>query len=378
MLKRSVDAFTLVVLIAIGWERFAWCGMLGEVDLWPLGGSSAVGNLLFASYILPALGGWLSGYLGKRLLCVLGSLLMALGYASASAEYAGLAFGCIALGCGMFKPCLMALVSSHSTENNRAGAFSRFYSVIQLGALLSSPVAGLARRRWGFPAAFSVCAVGAAVACLVLIVGWSRLRETKNLEVNAVLDLGEDRPTNWWRLGGFLVGVTLFMTGLQQQQTTMIAWARDVCSSSLPEVVSTLNPLFCAVLLFIPIFAKWKDLRSRAGLAGLSLTAAYSLLILAGKSIGWLVGWYALATTGEALLAPVGMAYVCSCVPRRRAGLASALWLATLAIGGKMAGVLGSMPAHQAVTASVALSLLASFLMWVSLPRSSDDGDGDV
>lgn len=152
----------------------------------------------------------------------------------------------------------------------------------------------------------------------------------------------------------------------------LVHWAKDVCGSAVPEVVGTLNPLFCLGLLLVPAVAGWSNLRYRALLAGLSLASAFALLAFAGPSPGWVVGWYALATVGEALLSPLGMNHVSAAVPRRLAGMASALWLLSLAVGGKLAGVLGSLPLRTAVTASILTSLAAALVLWLALRNTKE------
>lgn len=360
------------IFATIALERFAWYAMLGEVEVWEHGGSGVIGNLLLASYLLPLLGGWLSGRRGLRVVCLAGCATLAAGYALAAAHLPLPAFALLALGCGLFKPCLAALLGNLQPPGpERARNYSRYYSAIQVGSLLSTPVGAALRLRWGFSAAFGACGVAAALACAVLLLSWRKLAP-QNPVVEAVLESEQERPADWRRLAYFLLGASLFYAGLQQQQTTLVTWARDVCKTAVPEVVGTLNPLFCLALLLVPAVAGWHNLRRRALLAGLSLSGAFALLTLAGSSLGWVVGWYALATVGEALLSPLGMDHVSAAVPRRLAGTASALWLLSLAAGGKLAGVLGSLPLRTAVCASIFTSLAAALVLWLSLRNTKE------
>ena len=360
------------IFATIALERFAWYAMLGEVEVWDRGGSGVIGNLLLASYLLPLLGGWLSVWRGLRGVCLAGVFTLAMGYALAALSLPLPAFAALALGCGLFKPCLAALLGNLEPPGpERAKNYSRYYCAIQVGSLLSTPVGAALRLRWGFSAAFGVCGAAAAAAALVLLLSWRRLAP-QNPVVEAVLESEQERSADWRRLASFLLGASLFYAGLQQQQTTMVSWAKHVCGSAVPEVVGTLNPLFCLGLLLVPAVAGWHDLRRRALLAGLSLAAAFALLTVAGPSLGWVVGWYALATVGEALLSPLGMDHVSAAVPRRLAGTASALWLLSLAAGGKAAGILGSLPLRTAVCASVLTSLAAALVLWLSLKRTKE------
>lgn len=355
------------VFATIALERFAWYAMLGEVEVWDRGGSGVIGDLLLASYLLPLLGGWLSGRRGLRGTCLAGCALLAAGHALAALSLPFAAFALLALGCGLFKPCLAALLGNLEPPGpERAKNYSRYYCAIQVGSLLSTPIGAALRLRFGFSAAFGACSVAAALACAVLFSSWKKFAP-QNPAVELVLEAEQEGQVNWRQLGLFLLGAALFYGGLQQQQTTMVRWAKDVCGSAVPEVVGTLNPLFCLGLLLVPAVAGWSKLRCRALLAGLSLASAFALLTVAGSSLSWVAGWYALATVGEALLSPLGMDYVSAAVPRRRAGLAMALWLLSLAAGGKLAGVLGSLPLRTAVCASIATSLAAALVLWLSL-----------
>ena len=361
------------IFATIALERFAWYAMLGEAAVWERGGSGVIGNLLLASYLLPLLGGWLSGKHGLRGVCLAGCATLVAGYALAALSLPLPAFALLALGCGLFKPCLAALLGNLQPPGpERAKNYSRYYCAIQVGSLLSTPIGAALRLRFGFSAAFGVCGLAAALATLVLLLSWRKL-SPQNPVVEAVLESEQERPADWRRLASFLLGASLFYAGLQQQQTTLVTWARDVCKTAVPEVVGTLNPLFCLGLLLVPAVAGWHNLKYRVLLAGLSLASAFALLTLAGPSLGWVVGWYALATVGEALLSPLGMSHVSAAVPRRLAGTASALWLLSLAVGGKLAGVLGSLPLRTAVTTSILTSLAAALVLWLSLRNTKEN-----
>lgn len=360
------------IFATIALERFAWYAMLGEVEVWERGGSAAIGNLLLASYLLPLLGGWLGGRHSLRGTCLAGCALLAVGYALAALSLPLPAFALLALGCGLFKPCLAALLGNLAPPGSeRAKNYSRYHCAIQVGSLFSTPIGAALRLHWGFSAAFGTCGLAALLACAVLLLSWRKFAP-QNPAVELVLESELKHRTDWPRLVFFLLGAMLFYAGLQQQQTTMVHWAKDVCKSDVPEVVGTLNPLFCLGLLLVPAIAGWHNLRRRALLAGLSLAAAFALLTVAGPSLGWVAGWYALATAGEALLSPLGMDYVSAAVPRRLAGLASALWLLSLAVGGKLAGVLGTLPLHSAVYVSISTSLAAALVLRLSLKNKEN------
>ena len=81
------------VLTTIALERFAWYLMLGCLVLWR--NPQAVGNLLFAGYLLPLLGGVVGRY-SLRASVLTGCLISLAGYIAASANLSALALPLLA------------------------------------------------------------------------------------------------------------------------------------------------------------------------------------------------------------------------------------------------------------------------------------------
>lgn len=359
------------IYLAIALERFAWYAMLGALVLWR--GEASVGDLLAAAYLLPLVGGWLGSQLSLRTVTLTGAVALAIGYALASVDYATAALVALALGCGLFKPCLGTLLGSlYPIGPDRTQAYSRYYIAIQLGSLPSTLVGAWLRSHFGFWAVFAVCATSAAAAGLTIAAGWSKLQPRRESIAEAVID-GAITKAQWGKLAGLLAGAVVFFAAFQQQQTTLVVWARDVCRVEYPETLSSLNPLFCMALLLVPAIGAWSALRERMTLAMLSIAAAFCLLILSqhmrgGDSLAWLVGWYALGTLGEALISPLGMNLVTSLVPRRYAPLAMSLWLLSMSAGGKLAGL----ASVRTVGVTAVACVCAAVWFWVSeRPRAT-------
>ena len=330
------------IYLAIALERFAWYAMLGALVLWQ--GETSVGNLLFWAYLAPLVGGWLGALLTLRSVAIAGATTLAAGYALAAIDQPSRALIALALGCGLFKPCLGTLLGSlYPIGPDRTQAYSHYYIAIQIGSLPSTLVGAWLRGHFGFWAVFAVCATAAAAAGLALAAGWSKLQPRRESIAEAVID-GAITKAQWGKLAGLLAGAVVFFAAFQQQQTTLVIWARDVCHVKYPETLSSLNPLFCMALLLVPVIGAWSALRERMATAMLAIAAAFGLLMLSqhlrgGDSIAWLVGWYALGTLGEALISPLGMDLVTSLVPRRYAPLAMSLWLLSMSAGGYLAGL---------------------------------------
>ena len=81
------------VLATIALERFAWYLMIGCLVLWR--DPQAVGNLLFAGYLLPLLGGVVGRY-SLRASVLTGCLISLTGYIAASANLSALALPLLA------------------------------------------------------------------------------------------------------------------------------------------------------------------------------------------------------------------------------------------------------------------------------------------
>lgn len=353
-----------VILATIALERFAWYLFLGALALWR--SPADVGNLLFAGYLLPLLGGVVGRY-SQRGSVLAGLCILFTGYLAAIGERSTTAIGLLALGCGLFKPCLSALLGSQfSIGSTRSKAFGRFYMAIQIGSMPSTLVGGYLHHRFGWSIAFTAAAVAVCIALTIVVANWHKLMSTRESIADTVIEI--ERP-QWGKLTALVVGAVLFFAGFQQQSTTLVLWARDVCRVGLPETVSTLNPVFALALLASPL-AAWTSMRGRLAAGMLCLAAGFAAL-LAGSSVWLLVAWYALATVGEVLVSPLGLEQACALVPRRLAATATALWLLGMAVGGKLAGLLAGLDGTTAVRTSAVMSLVGAVWFAVILtPRS--------
>jgi len=349
------------ILGVIALERFAWYCFLGMLALWR--SPAAVGALLFWAYLSPMLGGLLGRYSLRASVAGGASLLLA-GYAAAALNRDPLPL--LALGCGLFKPCLSALLGSlFPVGPARTAAFGRYYAAIQVGSMPSTLVGGYLHYRYGWSTAFAVCAASLTLCLLLLAVSWPKLAARES-----IADMVVDAVTQpqWGQLAVLCVGAIVFFAGFQQQQTTLVLWARDVCRMDLPEAVSTLNPVFAVVFLASPL-AAWRDLRGRLTLGMLFLAAGFGALLL-GSLLRYLAMWYLLATVGEVLISPLGLDLASSLVPRRFAAIATALWLSSMAIGGWLAGQLGSLPdLRLAVALSGMLSVSGALWFYTLVPK---------
>jgi len=168
-------SFYLIFSIEL-WERFGYYGLQGIMAVYlvkMLGMSEEQSITLFASfsalvYGLIAVGGWLGDkVLGTKRVIVLGTLVLALGYAlvawsghDVSLVYIGMAT--IAVGNGLFKANPSSLLSTcYAKDDPRLdGAFTMYYMAINIGSFFSMLATPWLAAHYGWNVAFSLSFVG--------------------------------------------------------------------------------------------------------------------------------------------------------------------------------------------------------------------------
>ncbi|MFD1079959.1 POT-type proton-dependent oligopeptide transporter, partial [Longispora fulva] len=117
-----------------------------------------------------------------------------------------------------------------------------------------------------------------------------------------------------------------------------------------------LNSLF--IIVFAPLFSKWWESKynpsaaAKYGLGLILLGVGFGSLALgstgieagaqvASVSLIWLVFAYLFHTLGELCLSPVALSYISKLVPGRMIAMMFGIWYVAIAIGNKLAGVLG-------------------------------------
>ena len=248
------------------WERFSYYGMRALLVLFmvaPLSGGGLgfetadagriYGNYTMAVYMLAIPGGFIADrLLGARRAVLIGGTAIALGHYALAVPtlttfYLGLLL--IALGTGLFKPNISALVGAlYSRDDTRRDAgFSIFYMGINIGAFIAPLVTGfLAQSTWfkdwlsghGFDPAkswhwgFAAAGVGMTVAMLIFARSAKGLKDPGKVKGVAGLDgsppqdpqllelrrgddeSGERRGDDVWRQGALVIGGTLALLTL--------------------------------------------------------------------------------------------------------------------------------------------------------------------
>ena len=140
-----------------------------------------------------------------------------------------------------------------------------------------------------------------------------------------------------------------------------------------------LNSLF--IILFAPLFSKWWESKynpsaaSKYGLGLILLGIGFGALAfgsmsiesgakVASVSVIWLVLAYLFHTLGELCLSPVALSYISKLVPGRMIALMFGVWYIAIAIGNKIAGLMGG--SIEEITAEY--SMTEFFLIFTAVP----------
>jgi POT family proton-dependent oligopeptide transporter len=310
---------------------------------------------------------------------------------SLTAVYASLAL--LVVGNGFFKPNVSTMVGNLYSEGSplKDRAYNIFYMGINIGALLAPINAGLMVEYFGYAPAFAVAGFGMIISAAIL---WSFRRHVEapaqvlRPGQAAVSNAGQRSPAeestprqrsaieavpDWQRVGALLVIfliVIVFWMVFSQNGLTITLWARDntnwsslgMNSSANQDVAgiisNAINPFWVIALTF-PVVWLWAGLQRRGwepstpmkmALGMILLGASYYILYFAAKtgeatvtgsnpyayqvSVGWLIGFYAVATLGELMLSPMGLSLVSKVAPEKLRGLMMGGWFVATAVGG--------------------------------------------
>ena len=304
------------------WERFSYYGMRALLVLFmtapAIEGGLALatpeaariyGNYTMAVYLLAIPGGFIADvYMGTRRAVLTGGIMIACGHfalavPSISMFFLGLVL--IALGTGLFKPSISALVGSlYATDDIRRDAgFSIFYMGINIGAFIAPLVTGflaqsvwfkawLAARgldpalswHWGFAAA--------GVGMVLAVASFARRRAEIGVEVR-----GNAPPDQAARHAGLvLVGTAALLVLLVLSDRDGLTWLRGIfvvvpaaaiawfarSEQADARRIAAVFVLFLASMLFWAIFeqagvsiALFADQLTRNEVAGFAFPSAW-------------------------------------------------------------------------------------------------------
>lgn len=346
--------------------------VLGPLDPQPFA-SQIYGLYTGLVYFTPILGGLLADQLlGQRRTVIIGAALMAVGhFLMAFQSLFLLALLTLILANGAFKPNISTQVGGlyGSGDPRRDRAYSIFYVGINLGAFFAPLVCGTLGEKVGWHYAFTAAGVGMLFSLAIYLRGQRHLpREAARRRA------AQDRqPLTGSDLRGVLALITLclpvvfFWATYEQQGNTISLWAdgftdRHVSLGSWQGEIPTtwfqsLNPFM--IFAFTPLvvgFWAWQAKKSaepstivKMALGCLCVALANLVLAFAAWHAGdgvkaswlWLFLYFAIVTTGELYLSPIGLSLVSKIAPRQMLSLLMGVWLATSFVGNLTAGWLG-------------------------------------
>ena len=407
------------------WERFGFYLLRALLVLYMttrLQMTEAQALELFGSfqglvYLTPPFGGLLADrVIGLKRAVVLGGVLIAAGHLVMTVESKAAllaAMGLIALGNGLFKPNMQSLLSALYKEGDprHDQAFSRYYLAVNLGAMVAPVLGALMARHLGWAVAFGSAAAG---HCIGLATFWTFRRHLVDnrsplaqaldqpIDPDAGSEFrGSDPPDSGRRIAAIVAVtliVSLFWAVYLADGGALTLWAKE-CVSGLKHystLTNAINPIGILVLTPIIVWAVQAVNLRRPGrpigplhmlLTGLLLSAgAAAVLVIGaagsarGRSIGWLLGFYLLITTGELLVSPLGSALVARLAPQRLRGFLLGVWYLASSTGGFISGQIGrtawpalSHSGYFAVLAGVGLAgATIVVLLWKPLSRLVD------
>jgi POT family proton-dependent oligopeptide transporter len=384
------------------WERFSYYGMRSILVLYMVapvasGGlgfdvksaATLYGTYTMWVYLTAMPGGLLADrLLGAKLSVLLGGIVIVCGHVSMIFHsmglfYAGLTL--IAIGTGLLKPNISAMVGSLYNENDprRDSGFSIFYMGINIGAVLAPLSVGYLAQgesfkrlltwmgldpakswHWGFGAA----AVGMTLGLIVYLLNRSRLEHVGNRTTRLQKKEKQAVPsppltrTDWKRIGAifiFFLFTILFWAAYEQKGASLNLFAKELVRTEVfgmrfpSSWLQSCTPLF--VIMLAPIFSiLWVRLGKRQPTSPVKFTLgllfiglAYCLLVPAAAMTAygrisplWLVGLYFLEVVGEMCLSPVGLSTVTKLAPVKLVGIMMGVWFLAASFGNKVAGYL--------------------------------------
>ncbi len=185
------------------WERFSYYGMRALLVLFMIDTASGgmgmgkaeagavYGLYTFAVYALALPGGWVADRLiGQRRAVLVGGIIIAAGHYALAVPaeltfYVGL--GLVALGTGLLKPNVSAIVGDLYTGNDarRDAGFSIFYMGINVGAFLGPGICSFLGEKVDWHLGFGAAGVGMTFAVLQYVLGRRHLAGAGELKGDA-------------------------------------------------------------------------------------------------------------------------------------------------------------------------------------------------
>ncbi len=367
--------------------------------------SELYGTMMLLLYLLPVLGGaFADRVLGYPRAVALGGFLLLISYLGLAFLPAGAFYPSLAalfLGGGLFRPNVMALLSSgyRHDSSKREAAFLWLFLAINLGAGVAPVMAGLVGQSLPGHGPFVVSAI--AMALGVGPVLWL-LRSTQRKLADPDANQRERTlsPSAKWPVARILLITLLSQCTAVQVDMVLRLWSRDhvdmtmdglIPASIGPTVFLALDSVF--QLLLAPIVVVFfLRLRKRgiepsgAAKVGMSMILQILpclLLFLAARTevdgklvqTGWVVAAHLAAALPKLFLLPLVLSIVAQLVPANRLGTLFGVWFplsgSMTFLAGKVAAWSIALPSQYIFLSGGIFAIIAASL-WIAQARTLD------
>ncbi|CAH2214612.1 peptide MFS transporter [Tepidibacter aestuarii] len=408
--KGHPAGFWLVSTLQI-FERFNYYGMRGLLMLFltttaiqgglgldTVTAATIYSTFTMSAYFAPLLGGYISDtFLGKRSTFFIGSIFIAIGtFMLFMTNTKTMLYGslmCIVIGNGLWKPNITSIVGDFYDNNDprKDGAYSIFYTFINIGALLAPFICGTVAEKifaktngtevisYGYKYGFLTASIGMLIGTVIYILFGKKYlgdvgkydaskKQAKNKDLNKSekQPLTKDEKKRVFAICALSFFVIIFWAAFEQAGSSLTMYTHDYINRNVGgfEVPTSwfqsINPFLCIVLG--PIFAMWfiKLSKREKGdiptatkmgygliilgigfglMAGAALERGNSTDIAVKANILWLFGAYTMHTVGEMFLSPVGLSMVSKLAPKQIAAIMMGVWLFATGVGNYIAGM---------------------------------------
>ncbi|MGL6105774.1 peptide MFS transporter [Romboutsia sp.] len=393
-------------------ERFSYYGMRGLLMLYltteaikgGLGIDKGTAATIYANftmfvYFAPLLGGYIADkFLGKKKTFFIGSIFITLGMillflsASKFMVYVSLIF--IIFGNGLWKPNITSIVGDFYGNNDprKDGAYSIFYTFINIGAFLAPLVCGTLAEKtfavtkgsevvsYGYKFGFLAAGIGMLIGSVLYMLFSSKLlgdlgnydaanpkKQAKNSSAKVEKKpLTKEEKKRVSAIVALTFFVIIFWAGFEQAGSSLTLYTNDYINRNVGgfEVPTSwfqsINAFLCVVLgpLFALLFVKLSKrpkgdipTPTKMGYGLIILGLGFALMVGAALERGdttnvavkanilWLLGAYTLHTVGEMFLSPVGLSMVSKLAPKQIAAIMMGVWLFATGFGNYIAGM---------------------------------------
>lgn len=336
------------------------------------------GNYTAFVYLTPFFGGIIADrWVGQRYSVIIGGLIMAAGeFTLMLPQMLFVGLFLLILGNGFFKPNISTQVGNlYKPGDARIDrAYSIFYVGINVGATLSPIICGSMlgeNPHYGYHWGFFAAGVGMLIGLGIYLATLRTLPPDRIGRLRAQTEVKKGLTSQDWKaviaLILLCIPVTFFWATYEQQGNTMNLWAQDFTDRRLiPGLIDwqipvtlfqSFNPAM--IVLFTPLVVWFWGRQARKGREPSTVTKmALGLFLLAlsyvvmavaayvaphGQSSWlWLLLFFAIITTGELYLSPIGLALVARVAPPQILSAMMGLWFITSFTGNQLQGYIGT------------------------------------